>query len=169
MSITFRCEHCHKDVKAPDDAAGRRGKCPHCGQTSYIPTDVGEEDVLDLAPIDEQEEQERRRKEHQLAMQERQLLSETAEGGDVPLDHREDLKPEDTYHFVVNYCLNMSRGKLPQARMEADKLRKFGYTGIQAVEDFETGKAIEPSMDVIPKKVLHGFLKQLKEDVKRGR
>src|ERR1017187_3310117 len=108
MSITFRCEHCRKDVQAPDSAVGKRGKCPFCGHSSYIPEPVNEEDVLPLAPVDEEEERRHQQEVHQLFEQERDLIAQTGSKPEAPLDQREDVKTEDVHHFVVNYCLDMS-------------------------------------------------------------
>ncbi|MFO7904721.1 MAG: GYF domain-containing protein [Pirellulaceae bacterium] len=36
MSISFACPHCSKRIKAPDSAAGKRGKCPACQRAVTI-------------------------------------------------------------------------------------------------------------------------------------
>ncbi|WP_417384375.1 hypothetical protein [Gimesia sp.] len=48
MTIEFSCSHCNKVLKTSDDKAGRRAKCPQCGEPilvpaidSSIPTDDG--------------------------------------------------------------------------------------------------------------------------------
>jgi len=163
MTIKFRCEHCHKEVNAPDTAAGKRGKCPYCGQGSYIPAPVSDEDVLPLAPIDEEEERRRQEEIHALLKQERELIAESKGEPPVPLEHREDLDTEDLHHFVVNYCLDMGGGRLDRAQAHVQKLKSFGQKGIGAVNDFITGRAGEPALKNIPRPVLMGFLKQLSE------
>jgi serine/threonine protein kinase len=35
--IAFKCAHCGKRLKVPDHRAGKRGKCPACGQKTQIP------------------------------------------------------------------------------------------------------------------------------------
>jgi len=165
MSIKFTCEHCRKQVKASDSAAGKRGKCPYCGQTSYIPAPVSEGDVLPLAPVDEGEERRRQEEIKRLREKERDLIAETGGPAPVPLEFREDLTSEDLHHFVVNYCLDMARGKLDRAAVHAAKLKEFGDLGRQAVEDFLTGGASEPALKEIPKPVLEGFLKQMQQEV----
>lgn len=35
--IIFACSQCGKSLKVRDDAAGKRGKCPHCGATLRVP------------------------------------------------------------------------------------------------------------------------------------
>lgn len=42
MSIRFRCENpaCARKMKAPSSAAGKRAKCPSCGQKQTIPVPI---------------------------------------------------------------------------------------------------------------------------------
>jgi len=165
MSITFRCEHCRKEVEAPDDAGGKRGKCPFCGQSNYIPLPVGEDDVLPLAPIDEEDERRREEEVRKLLQQEQDLLS--AIGGEAapPLEHRKDLKSADLHHFVVNYCLDVAKGNLQRAEKHAEQLKRFGRQGLEAVDDFISGKVLEPALDAIPTKTLQGLLKKMRERI----
>lgn len=37
MAIEFRCDHCSKMMRTPDDSGGKRGRCPHCNETTQIP------------------------------------------------------------------------------------------------------------------------------------
>ena len=165
MTITFKCEHCHKEVTAPDTVAGKRGKCPYCKQTMYIPAPVSEDDVLDLAPIDEAEERRRQEEIRALREQDEALIAETGGNVPVPLEHRDDLTSEDLHHFVVNYCLQMAKGRLDRARLHAAKLGEFGSVGHEAVRDFQNQKVAEPALGEIPQPVLTGFLKQLVEEM----
>ena len=163
MSITFRCERCRAEVKAPDTAAGKRGKCPFCEHTTYIPTPEVEDD-LPLAPVDEQEEQRLAEARRKLLEAEKELLHESAAKADQPpLEQREDLTSDDVQHLVVNYCIDMANGKLDRAEMYMLQLRRFGSTGVAAVDEFLSGQAVEAGIDFIPRRVLHGFLLQLKD------
>lgn len=166
MAITFRCEHCHKSINAPDDAGGKRGKCPYCKQSTYIPAPVDDEELYDLAPVDEEAEKKEREFQKQLFEKERDLIAERGGDSSAPLEHKEDLSSEDLHHLVVNYCLDMYGGKLDRARKHVQDLKKYRYTGLQAVEDFQTGKAEEPVLDQVPEKLREGFLKQLREELK---
>ena len=167
MSISFRCERCHKEVKAPEAAAGKRGKCPFCGESTYIPLPVREDEVLDLAPVDEEEErrQEALRLLHQQA---KELLTDTGGAGDVPLDHKDpaEVSGADLQHLVVNYCIDMAEGKLERAETYVPRLRKYGYKGTEAIDDFVSGKVLEPALDRIPGRVLQGLLKDLRDRVR---
>jgi hypothetical protein len=168
MTIKFHCEHCRREVQAPDEAGGKRGKCPHCGTSNYIPAPVSEEDVLPLAPLDDEEERQRQKEVQELLRQERELLAETRGGPPTPLEHREDLAGQDLHHFVVNYCLDLHSGNLTRAQTHVTSLRKFGPAGLEAVSDFMTGKAIEPALANVPGGLLQGFLRQLKQSLQEA-
>lgn len=165
MSITFNCEHCGNEIKAPDTAGGKRGKCPYCQQSNYIPLPVSEEDII---PFAEEEEQAAPQHEYMadLLRQEKELLAETGGKPETPLEHREQVAAKDLYHFVVNYCLDLSSGKLDRAATYVPKLKKFGSPGKQAVEDFISGRTIEPALSAIPGRVLAGFLTDLRDKLK---
>jgi hypothetical protein len=36
--ITFTCGNCNQSLTVPDDSAGKKGKCPQCGNLVEIPT-----------------------------------------------------------------------------------------------------------------------------------
>src|SRR5262245_30094432 len=40
MPIEFPCPTCHQQVRTPDAAAGKKGKCPNCGTIVIIPAPV---------------------------------------------------------------------------------------------------------------------------------
>ena len=163
MTIQFRCEHCGKKVEAPDSAGGKRGRCPYCKGSNYIPAPVSDEEVYDFAAEDEAEAKRAAEEEARLRAQEEALLSET--GGaepSVPLEHREDVSAEDVQHLVVNYCLDMAASKLERAGTHVAELQKAPEAARQAVAGFLTGQLIEAALDPIPKAVLDGFLKELR-------
>jgi hypothetical protein len=165
MSITFTCEHCGKQVQAPDEAGGRRGKCPYCQGSNYIPDPSVNEDIP-LAPIDEEEERRRDEEERRLLEQEEELISET--GGELaaPLGAEGDVTSEELHHLVVNYCQAMAGSDLEKARDNARRLAQYKFTGIKAADDFLSGEASEPALDDIPPQLLQGFLERLKNDVR---
>lgn len=165
MAITFHCPHCQHEVQAPDGAAGRLGKCPRCGETSRIPEAEAEDDLIPLAPLDEEEERRGEREARALYEQEQALIDESGGPVSIPLDQRDDLSSEDLHHFVVNYCLDMADGKLQRADQYVQQLRRFGLLAMEAVDDFINGMAAEPAMDHIPRPVLQGFFRELRAQV----
>ena len=50
MPIQFDCENCHKRLKVPDSAAGKRGRCNECGHLNAIPAVASAEAAADLQP-----------------------------------------------------------------------------------------------------------------------
>ena len=126
MGIDFQCQHCRKKVNAPDSAAGKRGKCPFCGQSNYIPTPLTEDDVLPLAPLDEEEERQRRAKLSDLYRQEEALLSESK------TQLRITLPLNLTLHNLVLSSLTVENTKfLIQPNMTADNgtIEISGFVG----------------------------------------
>jgi hypothetical protein len=168
MTITIQCENCRKDVTAPDAAAGKRGKCPYCGHSNYIPAPVADDEILDLAPLDEEEERRHQAEVRRLLEQEKALLAagkeEPAAG---PLDERETVTSDDVQHFVVNYCLDMFSSKLDRLRVHVQGLRKYKPAGMQAVDDLLCDRVKEPALKAIPPRALKAFLAQLRDELKR--
>jgi len=166
--VEFICEHCRREVTAPDEAAGKRGKCPYCNQTSYIPAPKSDdEEDLALAPLDDQADPQQDEELAELRKMEKLMLAEdAATPASEPLEQRDKVTAEDVQHYVVNYCLDMAASRLDRAESHAAKLKRFGYAGIEAADDFLCGKALEPALDSIPVKVLHGFLEQLKSAIR---
>jgi phage FluMu protein Com len=161
MTLTFKCEHCHKKVSAPDSVGGKRGKCPFCKESTYIPMPVSEDEILDVAPLDDAEEQNRQKLESKLWAQERDLIAHTGGADPVPLSERDDLSSEDLHHFVINYCIDMASGNLERAYKHADELRSFGKLGAEAVKYFQIVQGAEPALANIPPPVVQGFLEDL--------
>ncbi len=78
MSIRLHCEHCGAAVTAGRELAGKRSKCPACGNAVYVPTPEDEIEELPLAPEDTSElaherelQEERRRLDSLLARENR--------------------------------------------------------------------------------------------------
>jgi hypothetical protein len=166
MGLQFQCEHCHKEIQAPLEAGGKRGTCPFCHQSTYIPTPVAEEDILPLAPIDEEEERKARAEAEALLERERGLLAHTGRPPPTPLEHRKDITTTDLHHFVINFCLELARDHVEAAEVEADKLRKFGATGRKALEEIASGKVREPAFEALDRHARELYLDTLRDKLK---
>ena len=128
MTITFQCEHCHKDVQAPDAAAGRTGKCPYCGQSNYIPAPATGEDEVPLAPMDEDDERHRQEEIRRLRQREKDLLKELGEKSEAPPPPsspgaKDKATSASLHHVVVNYCLDMANGNVERTKTYVVQLR----------------------------------------------
>lgn len=167
MAISFNCEHCGKRIQGDDTLGGKRGKCPYCKGSNYIPAPVREDELLPLAPEHDGQDEPHRQELAQLRRQEEALLSELgpADAAPVPLEQNENPTPEDLHHLVVNYCLDVFNGKLVRAALHVQQMRKLKRIAAQAVDDFADGKAKEPALEAIPPKLRQGFLAQLKKEL----
>jgi hypothetical protein len=54
--MIFNCPKCDKSIKVADEKAGKKGKCPGCGEILTIPVAVIEEPVEEIDDLDEVEE-----------------------------------------------------------------------------------------------------------------
>ena len=166
MTITFTCEHCQKEINVADSVGGKRGKCPFCKAGICIPMPVSDDEILDLAPLDEEEERNRQKLESELWAQDRDLIAHTGGAETAPLSERDDLSSEDLHHFVINYCIDMASGNLERAYKHADELRSFGKLGAEAVKYFQIVQGAEPALAKIPPPVVQGFLRDLADRLK---
>ena len=169
MTIKFICDSCGKEIKAPDGSEGKKGKCHFCGEEIVIPQppkELDDDGLIPLAPIDEEEERHYKDTINDIVRQEHDVIAQSGGSPKPSMPDPETAASEDLHHFVVNYCLNMSNSKLETAAVELKKLRQYGPTGLQAIDDFVKGDAFELALDVIPARVLEGFLSQLKGELR---
>ena len=54
--MIFNCPKCDKRIKVAEEKAGKKGKCPGCGEILTIPVAVIEEPVEEIDDLDEVEE-----------------------------------------------------------------------------------------------------------------
>jgi hypothetical protein len=50
MPISFSCPRCGKNLKAPDNAAGKSSKCPGCGSPVTCPEPIYDAELVDPVP-----------------------------------------------------------------------------------------------------------------------
>jgi DNA-directed RNA polymerase subunit RPC12/RpoP len=165
MTISYNCEHCGKNIQASDAEGGKRGKCPFCQGSNYVPAPIEDEELFDLAPEDD--DLSSKAEQAEVRRLGGELMSELGPSDDVnpPLEQRTDIKIEDLYPFVVNYCLDMSNSKLDRLRAHVVELRRHRGMAKSAVDDFLNGRAKEAGLNQIPPKVLQAFLLQLKKEL----
>ena len=165
MAIEFHCEHCGKLVKAPDEAGGKKGKCPGCQQTVYIPTPREQIEPLEIAPIDANEEQERQRLLDETRNIQRQLMDEreapaapatpTPSGGAMPMPKL------DMETLIVEYALAMADGNLEEAEKLAEDIHSDMNAANEVMQRMTADEMPPAQLANIPRPVLIGFLKQL--------
>ena len=175
MAIEFHCEHCNKTIQAPSEAAGRQGKCPHCGGVNYIRRPPEETGELDLAPIDEEEETRARRAAMEAAALQQRLLHERSVPGEPGANRSRSgigrgpsvtpASPPSSKQLaglVVRYVEAMSQGQLDTADAVSEELRPFKPAVISLLDDLAGEDLAAYGMPTLPRPVLFGFLKQLR-------
>ncbi len=163
MTITFHCSHCNKKVEAQDNAAGKWAKCPACHNKIYIPSLKADED-LKLAPIDESEEERKKRlmdETHQLThdiLQEREIPeAEPGRGWSAP-----EISDKGLTKNIIVYLRQMANGELDEAQKTADSIAPHGSVAIKILDKIAFSDMPEPELADIPPQVLSGLIKNLR-------
>jgi hypothetical protein len=168
MAIIFHCEHCGKEIKAPDTAAGKWGKCPGCHNKVYVPS-LDAEEELKLAPIDNKEEQ-----------REKQLMAETYKLTQDILKEREiiDTEPhaaaamyqmddKELMTNIIKYFLQMSYGDLDEAERTAALISPFKAKAKEIIDKIALSDNPEPELAEISPQVLAGLIRTLRSKIEK--
>lgn len=169
MAIEFHCSHCGKLVRAPDDAGGKRGKCPSCRQTVYIPMPSDQLEPLDITPVDEAAERERAR----LLKETQELRQRLLQERDAPPATNDAVTPRpveqvfvprlDMETLIVEYAQAMAAGDLERAEELATDIRTDMSAAADVMERLMVDELPPEGLANIPRPVLIGFFKQLRE------
>ena len=164
MAIIFHCEHCGKEIKAPDTAGGKWGKCPGCHNKVYVPSLEAEEE-LKLAPIDSKEEE-----------REKQLMAETYKLTQDILKEREaadgaksqtagakyEMNDKELTTNIIKFFLQMSYGDLDEAERTAAFLSPFKAKAAEIIDQIALSETPEPELAEISPQILAGFIRMLR-------
>jgi len=171
MAIEFHCDHCGKHIRTADENAGKRGKCPHCQQSVYIPTPSEDIELLKLAPLDPEEE----RRKQQMEEETRRVVERIRAERDVPPERGKPQQQAaaapsgdarlsaDMERLLVDYAVKMAEGKLPEAQEIAKELRANHELANEAIQRLMSDDMPPPQLAKIPRPVLIKFFKQLHE------
>jgi hypothetical protein len=178
MAIVFHCEHCGKKIEAQDNAGGKRGKCPACHNTIYVPSHVENEEPLHLAPLDEQDENQRSRllsETYQLTqniLEERALPEESTETthkeGDSDLSYLTPLPSMDAKELkqhIVQYLRLMADGKLDEAAQIALFIVPQGDLATGILDSIALSEMPEPELSHLPPHILSGLIRTLRAEI----
>lgn len=179
MSIELHCPHCNNLVRASEDAGGRKGKCPYCKQEVYIPTPSEKLEPLDLAPVDDEWETQKRRLGAEAGQVGNELLHERAvsENG-VPEPERDSVQAEggaaavlpDTgaassrrgvEALVIAYLAAMNASQLDQAESLATRIAADADRAREFAQRLSMDPVPPPELANVPPAVLRGFLRVL--------
>ncbi len=170
MAIEFHCEHCGKKVRTKDEAAGKRGRCPYCKQSVYIPMRQAEIEPLDLAPLDESDEKKRDSLHKETTKLTGSILRDTKappEVSAVPKIGSSSgdsmaLPKDDMETMVIEYASCMARGELGPAAELAEEIRKDSKAADEVIQRISMDEMPPSQLASIPRPVLMGFFKRLR-------
>lgn len=162
MSIELHCPECRKLIRAPDEAGGKRGKCPYCKITVYIPMPPDDSEEIRIAPLDDDDA----RKAEELRRE--SIRFATA------VDHVTDTGPDDDASSVggapgevvdiadqvERFVRAMHESKLDAAESAATELKKNTSRARDHIEGLLVAEAPAHFED-LPRPLLLGFLKML--------
>jgi len=169
MPIEFHCEHCGKLVRTAEQNAGRQGRCPYCKNSVYIPTPSEDLEPLKLAPLDPEEERRQRRLEEEaralarrLRAEKETLPPETPRAG-APEPSGEIRFQVDMESLVIEYVRAMYEGRLAEAQEYATDIRRDMERAQEVIQRLTMDDIRPLKIAKIPRPVLIGFLRQLRE------
>jgi DNA-directed RNA polymerase subunit RPC12/RpoP len=162
MAITFHCSRCGKKVEAQDSAAGKWAKCPACRNKIYVPDLSGDEE-LKLAPIDESDEERKRRlleETHQLTqdiLQEREIPDAPGLGAYAP-----EINDKELTKRIITYLRLMADGELDEAQKTADLVAPYRRQATKILDQIAVSQIPEPELADVPPHVLSGLIRNLR-------
>lgn len=163
MSIELHCAKCGKLIRAPDEAGGKRGKCPHCSNSVYIPEHLDDDDMIAVAPLDESEDE----RDQQLRRESLQFATSVGKDKSKAPATAKQSGSRDQPGEVVNYAaeveqyiLAMRDSKLDEVEKIVAKLKHNSARAKDYIEGMMLDQMAQPIADV-PEPLLQGFLKSL--------
>ena len=162
MSISFHCESCKKKVKAPDNAGGKWGSCPHCNHKCYIPSPPAEDgEELKLIPMEEGYEEKYKNMMRETYGLTQNILGQT----DVPEDDipapSGPVTEKELIKDLVTYLRLMADGELAQAETVAKKISRVPKDAKKLLAKMLKAERSEPELQDIPERILQGLIKDL--------
>lgn len=168
MAITFHCKYCGKKIEAQEKAAGKWGKCPSCHNKIYVPNLNVEVDDLKLAPVDESEEERKRRLKEETFMLEQEILSERGtDDNDKPAPVAKSLVTDEDklYDTIVRYLRQMADGELDEAGTTLASIKAGGETSLKLIDRIALADIPEAELSDIPPQVLAGLIRTLRSQI----
>lgn len=168
MSITLNCTHCGKQVQAPEDAGGRWGKCPRCGEKVYVPSLPSDDGEIGLVPLDEAEERRSQRERIRYQQIEGQALHGAGGAADTGPTHESSVSPKaakghrrNIEAMLVRYVKGMSDGRVSDCDEIVVSLIGHRKEVASAVEHLTAMSPLPANLSGIPPAVVKGYLRQL--------
>ncbi len=163
MAITFHCEYCGKKIEAKDNTGGKWGKCPACHNKLYVPS-LGTDEEIKLAPIDESEEEKKKR----LMAETYRLTQDILQEREVPNGPANAAEPisemgeKELTKNIILYLRQIANGELNQANRIAELIAPHGRKGVEILDRIALSEIPEPELADVPPQVLSGLIRELR-------
>lgn len=164
MPIRLHCDHCGKEIKAPDDAGGKWGKCPACHNRVYVPLPATGDDELKVSPLDESEVQKQQQLMAETFRLTRDILEEqnAPETAAAPAGAAAEISEQQLTEHIVRYLRQMVDGRLDEAQRTAERIVPHRRKAMAILDQFARSDAPDPELEDIPKQVLSGLIRNLR-------
>lgn len=162
MGIEFHCSQCQKLIKAPDSAGGKRGKCPHCGHSAYIPLPPDEREEISIAPISAEDE----RRDQELKRESTAFAATIGHATAVPSEPEPagDEEPADLDREIHLFIMAMHKSRLEDAEEVVKQVKSHGKQARSQLQDMAS-KDDAPSVEGVPPPLAQAFVKNLLERI----
>jgi hypothetical protein len=166
MAIIFHCEHCGKKIEASDSSGGKWGKCPACHNKLYVPSPDSDEE-LKLAPIDESEEERKKR----LMAETLKLTQDILQEREVPNGPAEVVEPisgmgeRELTKNIIMYLRQMADDELYEAQRIVALIARHGPQAAKILNRMALSEIPEPELADIPRQVLSALIKSLRTEI----
>jgi len=167
MSIQLHCDYCGKKVEAPDSAVGNWGKCPSCHNKVYIP-DTNSNEELTLMPLDENEEQRKKRLIDETHKLEFDILleRETPDEESVPKQSRQaEVSGKDLIKDIILCLRQMADNQLGEAEQTMNFISPHSKQAIKILDRIGLSEIPEPELADIKPQVLSGLIRTLRSNI----
>ena len=164
MSISFHCESCKKKIKAPDEAGGKWGSCPHCNHKCYIPLPPAQEDEeLTLVPMEDGYEEKYQNMMRETYGLSQNILHQTdAPKSDIPAPQASGpVTEKDLVKDLVAYLRLMADGELAQAEGVSKRIASSPKEAKNILAKMLKAERPEPELQDVPERLLQGLIKDL--------
>ncbi len=163
MAIIFHCEHCGKKIEAPDNAGGKRSKCPACHNKLYVPG-LDSDEELKLAPIDTDDnaKQKELMAETYKLTQEILLEREVPDGPAGAAASAPEISDKELTKNIIVYLRQMADGELDEAQRTADSIAPYGPQAVEILDRIALSEMPEPELADVPQQVLSGLIRNLR-------
>lgn len=166
MAITFHCDRCGKEIRAADTAGGKWGKCPACHNKVYVPN-LNVEDELKLAPVDESEEEKKKR----LMAETYRLTQDILQERDTPNGPSGlggpicEISEKELTKNIILYLRQMADGELDEAERTAASIAPHGRQATAIIDRIAISEIPEPELADLAPQVLSGLVRTLRSKI----